>query len=603
MTARLFSLLFRCALACIACMPGMTSAADSDFLNPEAAFVLRAPVVSENGDVTLGWDIAPGYYLYRDRIEVSAGQSKRPIDAVKPPGEVKEDPTFGTVQVYHSQATVRVPSAAGQTLGVTWQGCAEAGLCYPPQTRSIKVGAAGSGSGLPDVSGTSIPADATTRSSLIGQSDQQVSSLLSVRSLAWTIPMFLLMGVALAFTPCVLPMMPIVSSVVVGANARPRRAFVLSLSFVIPMAMTYAALGVGAAMAGANLQSMLMSQGTILFMGAIFFILSLAMFGVFTLQLPGWIRQRLDRASRQREGGSARSAAGLGVLSALLVGPCMTAPLAGTLIYIAQSGNVVEGALLLFSLGLGMGLPLILMGTVGAGYLPKPGVWMDRVKNGFGFALLATAVWTVTPAVPAQAALALWSALLLLLAITVWQMSATASVRQRVVVMTVGLLAGAWSAALLVGALSGGTEPLRPLAQFAARGSDAAVGADRAHDAMTVMTSADLSTRLVDAGKAGRVAVVDFWADWCVECKVIDREVFGDSRVRAALEGVDVIRVDVSANTPDQRALMRTRQVLGPPTVLLVDGEGQEARAARLVGAFNSETFLQRLDAVESSDD
>jgi thiol:disulfide interchange protein DsbD len=149
----------------------MTSAADSDFLNPEAAFVLRAPVVSENGDVTLGWDIAPGYYLYRDRIEVSAGQSKRPIDAVKPPGEVKEDPTFGTVQVYHSQATVRVPSAAGQTLGVTWQGCAEAGLCYPPQTRSIKVGAAGSGSGLPDVSGTSIPADATTRSSLIGQSE------------------------------------------------------------------------------------------------------------------------------------------------------------------------------------------------------------------------------------------------------------------------------------------------------------------------------------------------------------------------------------------------------------------------------------------------
>jgi thiol:disulfide interchange protein DsbD len=338
-------------------------------------------------------------------------------------------------------------------------------------------------------------------------------------------------------------------------------------------------------------------------MGAIFFTLSLAMFGVFTLQLPGWIRQRLDRASRQREGGSARSAAGLGVLSALLVGPCMTAPLAGTLIYIAQSGNVVEGALLLFSLGLGMGLPLILMGTVGAGYMPKPGVWMDRVKNGFGFALLATAVWTVPPAVPAQAALALWSALLLLLAISVWQMSAMASVRQRVVVMTVGLLAGAWSAALLVGALSGGTEPLRPLAQFAARGSDAAVGADRAHDAMTVMTSADLGMRLVDAGKAGRVAVVDFWADWCVECKVIDREVFGDSRVRAALEGVDVIRVDVSANTPDQRALMRTRQVLGPPTVLLVDGEGQEARAARLVGASNSETFLQRLDAVESSDD
>jgi thiol:disulfide interchange protein DsbD len=278
--------------------------------------------------------------------------------------------------------------------------------------------------------------------------------MLGQRSLLWTLPLFFLMGIALAFTPCVLPMAPIVSGIVVGSQATPRRAFALSLAFVLAMAAVYALLGLAAAMAGAGLQALLQNPWTILAFAAVFVVLALAMFGLFELQLPAFLRDRLANAGPRR-GGSIAGAAGMGALSALLVGPCMTAPLAGTLLYIAQSGNLVQGALLLLALGLGMGVPLLMLGTVGARYLPRPGPWMDRVKAAFGFVLLGTAVWMAQRVLPEAVALLLWGSLLVGLALTLWPLgiapvASAAGVGPRLLLRSSAVLAALWGGAMVL---------------------------------------------------------------------------------------------------------------------------------------------------------
>lgn len=302
-------------------------------------------------------------------------------EIVRPAGQPKVDPNFGTVEVYHDSVSLQVDTAGATEVEVGWQGCADAGLCYPPQTQKVALSRA-------QASDRSAPPDGKTgefslRSSAAG-SDNGITRLLSQRSLLLTLPLFFLMGLALAFTPCVLPMAPIISGIVVGNHATPRRAFSQSLAFVLAMAAVYALLGLAAAMAGAGLQRARQNQWTILGFAGVFVVLALSMFGLFELQLPAFLRNRLAGAGPRR-GGSLTAAAGMGAVSALLVGPCMTAPLAGTLLYIAQSGNRVQGALLLLALGMGMGFPLLVLGTAGARYLLRPGPWINRVKAGFGF--------------------------------------------------------------------------------------------------------------------------------------------------------------------------------------------------------------------------
>ena len=501
---------------------------------------------------------------------------------------------------------------------MTWQGCADAGLCYPPQTQRVQVAAAAAAVAAPP-GAAARPADAGVAALWAGgigsiSSDSQITQWLGERSLGWTLPLFFLLGIALAFTPCVLPMLPIVSGVVIGSQAPPRRAFALSMAFVLPMALTYAALGVAAALAGANLQAMLQNRWTMLALGGVYTVLALGMFGFFTLQLPARLRERLDGASRSQRGGTLPGAAALGVLSALLVGPCMTAPLAGALLYIAQSGNVAQGALLLLALGLGMGTPLVIAGTLGARFLPKPGAWMNRVKGALGFVLLGTAVWMFERVVAAPLALLMWGALLLAVALTLVHVGsridtavagsdtglagrdsggAGSGSPQRLATRTLAVLAGLWGSAMVLGAAGGAVDPWRPLA-FAAAPTTAAAQVPASLQFLPVASEQELQARLATAQSAGQATLVDFYADWCVSCKVIEKEVFGDPRVQRSLAGVLLLRADVTANDARHQQLMRTHQVIGPPTVMLFDAAGRERREARLVGEFTVDQFLQR---------
>lgn len=580
------------ALALLAVWPAWGAAS---FLEPEDAFRLN---VREQGagQVELQWKIAPGYYLYRDRIAATGDAA---LTLTKPSGETKEDPNFGTVEVYHDSVNVHVAAANARTLKVTWQGCADQGLCYPPEEKTIMLtgmSAAGSSSG-PSDSGETASTAATLAGALDG--DAEISRMLAQRSLALTLPLFFVLGIALAFTPCVLPMVPILSSMVVGSGATPRRGLLLSLAFVLPMAAVYAALGVIAAWAGAGLQAWLQNPWMLLSFSVVFVLLAAAMFGFFELQLPGFLRDRLARSSPK--GGSLAGAASMGALSAVLVGPCMTAPLAGTLLYIAQGGSAIGGGALLLALGLGMGLPLVVISTLGTRWLPRPGAWMNRVKAGFGFILLGTAIWMAERVIPPEVTLLLWGALMIGLALSLWQLvrltAPMPTPGPAVVARTGAVLLGLWGAAMVWGAAAGATDPARPLGGLVAAPSAAAApsASSAAAQFETVHDPALLQTRLAEAAARGQPAVVEFSADWCTSCRTIERQVFGDPRVARALEGVVLLRADVTRSDAVQRAFMRQHQVMGPPTLMLFDSAGVERRAERLVGEFGPDTLLQRL--------
>jgi thioredoxin:protein disulfide reductase len=613
------------ALACLLCMSLAAHGQEAGFLDAEHAFPLTVTRGS-GGHVSLQWQIAPGYYLYRGRMKVTPVPASARADLALPPGVSKQDPNFGTVEVYHGsvQAVVTAPQATA--LQVVWQGCAEAGLCFPPQQRTVALSA----SAVPDLgaaasrslpfdtagasaSGAPAPASALAESPAVSTSqpprdtgasaprrdvggdsgDRGIAQMLHQRALIWTLPLFLLLGIGLAFTPCVLPMLPIVSTLIVGSGAGPRRAFALSLAFVLAMSAVYALLGVGAALAGGSLQAVLQNPVAIGASAALFAALALSMFGWYELQLPALLRDRLAAASPR--GGSVAGAAAMGALSALLVSPCMTAPLAGTLLYVAQTGNMTMGATLLFALGLGMGVPMLVIGVVGARALPRPGPWMNRVKGAFGFAMLATAVLMLDRVVPASMAVLLWGAWLTAVALTVWSLPATGGAR--VPARSVAAVAGLWGAAMVLGGSAGATDPLRPLVGFAAGAGASGAAAAQADPASfeTITDPLRLQARLDAARAAGQPALVDFSADWCTSCKTIDREVFGDPAVRHALAGVVRLRADVTASDPAQQAFMRTREVMGPPTVMLFDAQGHERRADRLVGEFTAADLLARL--------
>lgn len=566
----------------------------ASFLEPEQAFRLSVQEQGE-GNVQLRWSIAPGYYLYRDRIGVTGAG----VGAVtKPRGETKADPNFGTVEVYHDAAEVEVATGTAASLRVTWQGCAEDGLCYPPEQKDIALGQVnqpfGAASPVHALPAAAPPPPVGASVLSMANSDADVNRLLQQRSLALTLPLFFLLGIALAFTPCVLPMVPILSSMVVGSGATPRRGLLLSLAFVGPMAAVYAGMGVLAAVAGAGLQAWMQNPLTLLSFAAVFVALALAMFGFYELQLPAFVRDRL--ANKTVRGGSLAGAAGMGALSAVLVGPCMTAPLAGTLLYIAQGGSAVQGGLLLLSLGLGMGLPLIVISSLGARWLPRPGAWMDRVKAGFGFILLGTAIWMAQRVIPAHLALLLWGSLLLGFALALWRAAkptATGFAAGPLLGRSGAVVAGLWGAAMVLGAAAGGADPARPLGTLVAVSTGSAASAAARFE--TVQDPALLQARLSHAAARGRPAVVEFSADWCTSCKTIEREVFGDPRVGRVLEGVVLLRADVTRSDPAQLAFMRQHQVMGPPTLMLFDSKGQELRLQRLVGEFGPDTLLQHL--------
>lgn len=605
--ARLRAWLAAAAVCWLVALPAQGAAA---FLDPEQAFRLSVEAVDGQRAV-LRWDIAPGYYLYRDRIDVQAAPGERIGAIERPPGERKDDPNFGPVEVYHDEARVTVDRAGATSLQVGWQGCADSGLCYLPQQQTVSLGAPAAlaaTAGTAGPSGTTATASASTAGTAAAataapaaatagwgdlSTDSGISRMLAQRALWWTLPVAFVLGIALAFTPCVLPMVPIVSGIVVGSQATPRRSFALALSFVLAMALVYAGLGVLAALAGAGLQAWMQNPWTLLAFATVFVALALAMFGFYELQLPAFLRDRFS--GTQARGGSIGGAAGMGALSALLVGPCMTAPLAGTLLYIAQTGNVLQGALLLFALGLGMGVPLLVISTAGARWLPRPGAWMNRVKATFGFLLLATAIWMAERVVPAPVTVLAWGALLTGLGVSLWHAARPATGAGPLLARSTALVAGLWGGAMVLGAAAGAADPARPLLPLAQARANPAAGPVQASAPFETITDPQvLLARLEAASGAGRPALVEFSAEWCTSCKTIEKKVFGDPQVIRALDGVVLLRADVTASTAEQLKFMRERQVMGPPTLLLYDGQGQERREQRLVGEFRSADLLQR---------
>ena len=568
--------------------------AQTDYLQPEQAFRLNI-TKQVDGQVRLTWKISKGYYLYRKQMKVEADPAGSAPQIDWPAGTLKTDETYGESEVYHDEVSVLVKAPNAQALVLTWQGCAEAGLCYPPQSRRVSLADVA----LAPVAGTNDAAASASgaKADSFGE-DQDLADRLSRVHPGWMLAVFFGLGLLMTFTPCVLPMVPIVSSLVAGSGATPRRGFLLALAFVLPMALTYAGVGAAAALAGANLQAVLQHPWVLGAFALIFVVLALSMFGLYELQMPAFLRNRLNSASQGQRGGTVAGAASMGVLSALLVGPCMTAPLAGALLYIGNTGDVLTGALVLFAMGLGMGVPLLLVGALGPRLLPKPGDWMDRVKALFGFVLLGTAIFFIARVLPASLTLALWGAWLLAIALSLLAMvKKLGADHARLLSRYAALLLGLWGGAMVVGAAGGGQDLLRPLVLQSAAGASSQANAG--HDFMArfgpLPSQQAFETRIAEARQRGQWTLVDFYADWCVSCDVIEREVFADPRVQQALSGMQLLRPDVTANNGDDQALMRAHQILGPPTMLLIGPDGKERRGERVIGELSADQFLSRL--------
>ncbi|WP_085577922.1 MULTISPECIES: protein-disulfide reductase DsbD [unclassified Pseudomonas] len=544
--------------------------AKPEFLPVDKAFVLTSERL-ESGETQLFWQITDGYYLYQKRLKLDGLSTDR--QPALPEGESHSDEFFGEQPVYRQGLELKIPADASGQIKVSYQGCADAGLCYPPQTRIIDLGGQATAA-----TGTEAP-------------DQALASGLQQRALGWSLLVFFGLGLLLAFTPCSLPMLPILAGMIVGSGATPRRGFALAGSYVICMALVYAAMGVVAASLGANLQAWLQNPWLLGAFAAIFVVLALPMFGFFELQLPVALRDRLEHASRSRTGGSLIGAGVLGALSGLLVGPCMTAPLAGALLYIAQSGNAVHGGLILFALGIGIGVPLLVLVTVGNRFLPKPGAWMNLLKGVFGFLFLATALLMLRPVLDPVLWLGLCGALLLIAAYSAWKQSEGFG-RVAHVFGAGSLLLGLWGSLLVVGAAGGSDDPYRPLQVYSA-GRDGAAAPD-SHDAFTTIKDPAALARELDAAKArGQWAMLDYYADWCVSCKVMEKQVFGQARVMQALSDVRLLRIDVTADNAASRELLGRYKVPGPPSFVWIGADGEERRSRRITGEVSADAFLQ----------
>jgi thiol:disulfide interchange protein DsbD len=543
-----------------------------EFLPVEKAFVFTSERL-ESGETQLYWQIADGYYLYQKRLKFDGLPAEQ--HPVLPEGEAHSDEFFGEQQVYRQGLELKIPAGATGQIKVGFQGCADAGLCYPPHTQVVDLGGAS--------------AIAATNEA----PDQALASGLQQRALGWSLLVFFGLGLLLAFTPCSLPMLPILAGLIVGSGATPKRGFALATSYVVSMALVYAAMGVLAAMLGANLQALLQNPWLLGSFATVFVLLALPMFGFFELQLPVAVRDRLENVSRNQRGGSLFGAGVLGALSGLLVGPCMTAPLAGALLYIAQSGNALHGGLILFTMGIGIGVPLLLLVTVGNRFLPKPGAWMNLLKGVFGFLFLATALLMLRPVLDESLWIGLCGALLLIAAYSAWKQSEGFG-RVAHVFGASSLLLGVWGSLLMVGAAGGGDDLLKPLQVYSAANSSSAAN-PVGHDAFTTIKDPAALQRELDAAQAqGQWVLLDYYADWCVSCKVMEKQVFGKAHVLEALSDVRLLRLDVTADNAASRELLGRYKVPGPPSLLWIGADGSERRSQRITGEVDAGTFLQR---------
>lgn len=566
------------------------SAADEDeFLPPDQAFKLSLKAV-DSQTLQASFSVAPGHYLYRERIKFEVATPVSISSVELPPGESKQDPTFGQTEVYHHDliATVRLGNVSQWPLQVTatYQGCSEKGLCYAPITKVVAVAATGS----------VVSAASNSASNLAGTpagSDSQIANLLRDGEFWLIVAGFFGFGLLLSFTPCVLPMIPILSGIIVGSQSTLKRltGFKLSLAYVLGMALSYTLVGIAAGLSGQLLSNFLQN---IWFIGAsalIFVLLALAMFGFYELQLPQALQQRMLQTSNRLPGGRLLGVFAMGVLSALIVGPCVAAPLAGALLYISQTQDVWLGGAALFAMSLGMGVPLLLIGTSAGVLLPKAGAWMQAVRHFFGVLLLAVALWLIGPFLPMPLQLGLWAALLIVVAIYLRALDSLPAGGSpwHVLWKGIGVLLLLLGAAMLVGALTGGRSPLQPLSGLSLAGKNSSQAAHASLPFQRIRTVQELQQRLADTQQP---VMLDFYADWCVACKELELYTFSDSRVQQALQGVLLLQVDMTANNADDQALLKRYGLFGPPAMLFFDRDGRALPALNTIGFETADRFL-----------
>jgi len=614
--ARLFARLVLLVIACIGLGAGLTALAHADdFLDPSAAFRFSAD--EQPREVDVHFKIADGYYLYRERFQFAVKSGAATLGAAQlPPGHIKFDPTFQkNVETYRGDLTVRVPVQAASApfeLAVTSQGCADAGICYPPAEHVYRV----SGAALRDGGASAGDGQAAALADASGPWYERVTnadyaqSLLQGGSFAATVGLYFLAGLVLSLLPCSYPMIPIVSAIIIGQGDKVTqgRSFALSLSYVIGMSLVYTVLGIGAALAGQSLGAWLQNPWVLGAFGVLLTAFALTLIAGVDLVLPQRWQDRVSEASSRRSGGTFAAVAMMGALSALVVGACMTAPLFAVLAFIAHTGNAVLGGAALFSMGLGLGVPLLVIGLGAGVLLPRAGAWMEAVKVFFGIALLAAALWIVWPVLPSTAEMLLAALWLLLAAAGLGLFTPNTggpSIWRRLG-RGIGAALAIWAAAMLVGLAAGSSDPVRPLAVLAARtggdmvaatGSVGAAGTNGASPAQTAFARIQSTTQLDGLLKAGaRPAMLDFYADWCVSCKEMERFTFSDKRVQARLAQLQLLRADVTANNPDDQTLLKRFGLFGPPGIIFFDRTGKEI--LRVVGYEPADTFLRRLDRI-----
>ncbi|TXI79845.1 MAG: protein-disulfide reductase DsbD [Flavobacteriales bacterium] len=588
--------MLRLLLTLLFCLTATAHA--EEFLDPMVAFKPTAKAL-DGQTAEVRFTIAKGYYLYRDKFRFKAEPESTILGTPQySAGKMKKDDLFGEVEVYFKEAVIRVPverNSSGPlplTLKVTSQGCADGGICYPPQVQTVSLT-------LPDPAGTPAAAPMAAAASTAGSGDRsgdesgQIAQLLKDASFWVIVASFFGFGLLLSLTPCVFPMIPILSGIIVGSGHKTShtRAFLLSLAYVLGMALTYAAAGIAAGMTGTLLSAALQNAWVLGGFALVFVVLSFSMFGFYELQLPTFLQSKMSEEAGHLKGGSIPGVAAMGALSALIVGPCVAAPLAGALLYIAQTGDAVLGGIALFVMALGMGVPLLVVGATAKSALPHSGPWMEAVKKAFGVLLLATAVWLVSPVIPVAAQMLAWALLLIIPGIYMHALDPLPAHAKgwHKFWKGVGLVMVVTGAAMLVGALSGAKDPLQPLGNF--RGSDAI--AETKHLAFErVRTVAELDARIRAAGKP---VMLDFYADWCVSCKEMERFTFSDARVQQKLAGTLLLQVDVTANNDDDKALLKRFNLFGPPGIIFFDRAGNEINGLRVVGFQNAEAFLQTL--------
>ncbi|HEX4051687.1 MAG TPA: protein-disulfide reductase DsbD [Steroidobacteraceae bacterium] len=571
-----------------------SASGDNSFLTSSQAFQLSA-MADNQGRLQLAWVIAPGYYLYRDRIKVASASPGLTLDAPQfPAGIVKSDPYFGKQVIYHQQLIVAVPvhgAAAGTAaVSVTYQGCAEAGLCYPPITRTLSVALPGGASPAVSAPGQGSAASMSAATAADASpapyvSDQdRLAALIRTGNLLGVLATFWGLGLFLAFTPCCLPMVPILSGLIAGGGQRlsSTRAFALSLTYVLGMAVTYTATGAAFAAAGSQVQAAFTQSWVTALFALLFVAMALSMFGLYTVQVPAFLQTRLAAASNRQQGGHFGGVAVMGALSALIVTTCVAPPLVATLAYIGQSGAIARGSAALFAMALGMGSPLLVVGTSAGRWLPKAGAWMDAVKRLFGVMMLALAAWMLTRIVPARATLPLFLVPAVGAVVVLWNLSRTRSVVPPVRLAAV-LGAGAaalYAVVLMVGTGLGAENPLAPLSRPT---TDLAFA--------SISSVAQLDDEVKQAAAQGEPVMLDFYADWCTSCKEMQHYTFSDPAVRTALQHVRLLRADVTANNGNDQALLQLFQIPGPPTIAFYDGKGRELRRFRVVGYMNAPRF------------